>query len=622
MLMQRFGRRNGEGELPNCQIADMFLPHMGVRLSAALLALVVLGGCGDRRQTPPARTSGTADRPGVAGPDREPEWFADRAKETGLDFVHFNGMSGEFYMAEILAPGVALFDYDNDGDLDVYLVQGTMLGANKTVRDALFPPAPAMVPLRGRLYRNDLEVHADGTRTLRFTDVTEASGINARGYGMGVATGDFNNDGCIDLYLTNFGTNQLLRNNCDGTFTDVSAPSRTNQTGWSVSAAFVDYDRDGWLDLYVGSYLRYGTGTNTKCFSPSGALDYCTPKSYQALPGRLYRNQHDGTFADVSAPSGMAREFGPALGVTTADFNGDGWIDIYVANDGKENQLWLNQRNGTFRNTALLSGSALTADGKAEASMGVDAGDFDNDGDEDLFMTEQTGEGSNLYVNDGTGIFEDQSSRSGLGAATLPYTGFGAAWFDFDNDGWLDILTVNGAVQTIQALAQAHDRFPLHQRKQLFHNLGNGRFEDVTARAGPVFQISEVSRGAAFGDIDNDGDVDVLVGNNNGPTRLLINDIGNRKHWLGLRLAGGRAQRDMLGARVEIIRKDGPTIWRRAHSDGSYASANDPRVLAGLGDLTEPPGVRVRWPSGLVEEWAHVAIDRYTTLREGTGTTK
>jgi hypothetical protein len=580
---------------------------MSVRLWAALLVLGVLAGCGEGRQS----------RAG-AGSAAEPEWFTDRAKETGLDFVHFNGMSGEFYMAEILAPGVALFDYDNDGDLDVYVVQGAMLGAGKTVRDALFPPPRSMMPLGGRLYRNDLEVHADGTRTLRFTDVTEASGINARGYGMGVATGDFNNDGCVDLYLTNFGTNQMFRNNCDGTFTDVSTDSRTDQSGWSVSAAFVDYDADGWLDLYVGSYLRYSTGANTKCFSSSGALDYCTPKSYQPLPGRLYRNQHDGTFKDVSAASGLAREFGPALGVTTADFNGDGWLDIYVANDGRENQLWINQRNGTFTNTALVAGAALTGDGKAEASMGVDAGDFDNDGDEDLFMTEQTGEGSNLYVNDGTGIFEDQSSRSGLGSATLPYTGFGTAWFDFDNDGRLDILTVNGAVQTIQALAQAHDRFPLHQLKQLFRNLGNGRFEDVTDRAGAVFRVSEVGRGAAFGDIDNDGDVDVLVANNNGPAQLLINNIGNRAHWLGLRLVGGRVPRDMLGARVEIIRRDRPTLWRRAHADGSYASASDPRVLAGLGDSKERPTVRVRWPSGHVEAWNDVPIDRYVTLTEGT----
>ena len=281
----------------------------------------------------------------------------------------------------------------------------------------------------------------------------------------------------------------------------------------------------------------------------------------------MYRNQRDGTFADVSARAGIAREFGPALGIATADFNGDGWIDIYVANDGHDNQLWINQRNGTFVNTALLSGAALTAEGKAEASMGVDAGDFDNDGDEDLFMTELTGEGANLYVNDGTGTFEDRSTSSGLGAATLSHTGFGTAWVDVDNDGRLDILTVNGAVQTIQALVQAHDPFPLHQRKQLLRNLGDRKFEDVTARAGAVFQVSEVSRGAAFGDIDNDGDVDVVVGNNNGPTRLLINNIGSRAHWVGLRLtreATRRDVRDMLGARVEILRKNAASLMRRA----------------------------------------------------------
>jgi enediyne biosynthesis protein E4 len=585
---------------------------MRLKRAVVLMSLVALAGCGDRAVPPPAAA------PASSSGNADSEWFTDRAKETGLDFVHVNGMSGGFSMAEILAPGVAVFDYDNDGDLDVYLVQGQMLGPK--------PPDPA---LRGRLYRNDLEVHADGTRSLRFTDVTDASGIDARGYGMGVAAGDINNDGCVDLYLTGFGDARMYRNNCDGTFTDVTRQSGTANPGWSVSAAFVDFDRDGWLDLYVGNYLRYTLASDTTCFSPSGARDYCTPKSFPALPDRLYRNQHDGTFADVSARAGIAREFGPALGIVTADFNGDGWIDIYVANDGKDNQLWINQRNGTFVNTALLSGAALTAEGRAEASMGVDADDFDNDGDEDLFMTEQTGEGANLYVNDGTGTFEDRSLRSGLGAATLPYTGFGTAWVDVDNDGRLDILTVNGAVQTIQALAQAHDRFPLHQRKQLLHNLGDGTFEDITPRGGAVFQLSEVSRGAAFGDIDNDGDVDVVVGNNNGATRLMINNVGSRAHWLGLRLTGGQsvggrlrpeqsAGRDMLGARVEIVRSNAPTLVRRAHADGSYASASDPRVLVGLGESKERPTVRVRWPGGRVEEWHDVPIDRYTTLKEGT----
>jgi enediyne biosynthesis protein E4 len=573
-----------------------------------VIACCFAAGCRDRTSTP-----GSPELARATGrPAALTDWFSDEAEASGLRFTHVNGMSGDLTMPEILGPGVALFDYDNDGDLDVFVLQGQMLGVKGR------GPAP-QGPLTGRLFRNDLEVHPDGTRTLHFTDVTAQSGIAATGYGMGVATGDFDNDGFVDLYLTNFGANQLLHNNGDGTFTDVTAKSGTSMSGWSVSAAFLDYDRDGWLDLYVGSYLRYTVEETTKCFSPSGARDYCTPNSYKPLPGRLFHNNRNGTFTDTTAASRIASEFGPALGVATADFNGDGWIDLYVANDSQPNQLWINQHDGTFRNTALLAGAALTQEGKAEASMGVDAGDFDNDGDEDLFVTEQTGEGHNLFVNDGSGSFDDRSSRSGLAAASLGFTGFGTAWFDYDNDGWLDLLTANGAVQTIQAQAQARDPFPLHQGKQLFRNLGNGRFEDVASSAGAVFQLSEVGRGAAFGDIDNDGDTDVVIANNNGPLRLLINNVGNRKHWLGLRLVAGSRPRDMLGARVAIVRKNGPTLWRRARADGSYASANDPRVLVGLGDSTETPTVRVIWPDGRTDEWTNTAIDRYTTLTETGG---
>jgi hypothetical protein len=519
-------------------------------------------------------------------------------------------MSGKFHYAEIIAPGAAMFDADNDGDLDIYLVQGGSLDQSAT--------AASQSP-KGRLFRNDLTINQDGTRSLRFTDVTEASGIIARGYGMGVATGDYNNDGCVDLYLTNLGRNQLFRNNCDGTFTDVSKRSRTDDPGWSVSAAFLDYDRDGWLDLFVGHYLDWRVTSSMPCFSPSGRPDYCSPNVFQPQPSRLYHNNRDGTFTDVTASSGLAREFGPALGVSTADFNGDGWIDLYVANDGQPNQLWINQHDGTFKNMGLLSGTALSAHGKPKAGMGVDAGDFDNDGDEDLFVTNLTGEGHDLYVNDGSGLFEDQSARSGLGPASRPYTGFGAAWFDADNDGWLDMLIVNGAVQTIEALRRLNDPFPLHQRKLLFRNLGNGRFEDISARGGAAFQLSEVGRGAAFGDIDNDGDVDVLVANNNGKPRLLVNNVGSRHHWIGLRVIGRQAARDMLGARVGVVRDDGSVLWRRARSDGSYASANDPRVLVGLGSSAHVARVRVRWPDGTTEEWSAPAIDRYTTLKEGEG---
>jgi hypothetical protein len=566
------------------------------------------------------RTRVADSRSGAVSPLTQSEWFVDRAAETGLDFVHFNGMSGSRYYAEHMGPGVALFDYDNDGDLDVFIVEGQMLG-NKPIGQALFPPRSPL-PMKGRLYRNDLEVHADGTRTMRFTDVTDASGINASAYGMGVATGDYNNDGCVDLYVTTLGRNQLFRNNCDGTFTDVSKESGTDDSGWSSSAAFVDYDRDGWLDLFVGHYLAYSPETNIQCYGVTGKPDYCPPHVYTAQPSHLFHNNRDGTFTDVTAAAGMSTEFGPALGVSTADFNGDGWIDIYVTNDGQQNQMWINQHDGTFRNTGLLSGTALSAEGQAKSSMGVDAGDLDNDGDEDLFVTELTGQGSELYVNDGSGIFVEQGARSGLRFASLPFTGFGTAWFDFDNDGWLDLMTVNGAVTSIEELVRLNDPFPLSQRKQLFRNVGGGRFEDVTKSAGAVFQKPAVGRGAAFGDIDNDGDIDVVVGNDNGPAQLLINEVGNRNRWVGFRLVGGPAQRDMLGARVGVVRADGSVVWRRARADGSYASANDPRVVVGLGQSERVSGARVIWPDGRSEEWPDVPINRYTTLKEGSGSAR
>jgi len=575
------------------------------RILAGLLTIVAASCSGSEPK----------NQPSTASPRSEPDWFVERALQSGLDFVHVNGMSGRFYLPEIMAPGVALFDYDNDGDLDVFLVQSGALGS-----DSPTPGLKTRPTLSGRLYRNDLVIGGDGSRTLRFTDVTGASGIVTTGYGMGVAAGDFNNDGWIDLYLTKFDApNQLLRNNGNGTFTDVSTASGTGEQSWSVSAAFVDYDRDGWLDLYVGNYLRYDLARSGQCFGPSGAPGYCTPDGFAALPGRLYHNERNGRFKDVSAASHIAREFGPALGVSTADFNGDGWMDIYVANDGKENQLWINKHDGTFDNTALAAGVALPISGKPEGSMGVDAGDFDDDGDEDLVMTELAAEGSNLYVNDGTGVFTDMSGPSTIGPASLAFTGFGTGWLDFDNDGRLDLLAANGTVQIIESLRQAHDPHPLHQKKLLLRNVGNGRFEDVTSRAGAAFALSEVGRGVAFGDVDNDGDVDVLIGNNNGPVRLLINQAGQGHHWLGVRFVGPPQGGPYIGARVEIVRKGQPSRWRRSRADGSYASANDPRVLVGLGESSDPVTLRVRWPDGKLETWIDQPVDRYVTLRQGEG---
>ena len=555
-----------------------------------------------------------ADRPTSVGVEYE-EWFTDRARESGLDFVHFNGMTGRFHFPEVIPPGVALLDYDGDGDLDVFVAQGQMLG-KEALTEALYPPQG---PLKSRLYRNDLEVHVDSTRTLRFVDVTVPSGIAVPGYAMGAATGDFNNDGCVDLYVTNLERSQLFRNDCDGSFTDVSTESGAEHRGWSVSAAFVDYDRDGWLDLFVGSYVYYSVEGDKPCLHPIGSLvDYCPPSVYRAQPDHLYHNNRDGTFTDVTVAAGMGREFGPALGVSTADFNGDGWVDIYVANDGAPNQLWINRHDGTFTNTALLAGVALGADGEAKGSMGVDSADFDHDGDEDLFITELAREGHDLYVNDGSGVFEERAAGAGLRLPSLLYTGFGAAWFDFDNDGWLDILTVNGAVRHAAEALTRHETFSLQQPKQLFRNLGlgTGRFADVTERGGAALRNADVSRGAAFGDVDNDGDTDVVVANDNGPVRLLINNVGSRKHWVGLRVVG-RHPRDMVGARLAVVPGSGPTLWRRARTDGSYASANDPRVLVGLGETSKIDRVRVEWPGGTAEEWTDVPGDRYTTLKEG-----
>ena len=544
-------------------------------------------------------------------------WFVERATETGLDFVHFNGMSGEVYYPEIMAPGVGLLDYDNDGDLDVYVVQGQMLGAGKTLNDAIYQPRGE---LRDRLFRNDLTVGTDGTRTLRFVDVTAQSGIDVRSYGMGVTAGDIDNDGWVDIYRTGLDRTVMLRNNGDGTFSDVTEKSGTANRGrWSVPAAFVDYDRDGWLDLFVGNYLIYSIEADLDCLSVSGQPDYCPPNSYRAQPSRLFHNRGNGTFEDVTTRALTGGAYGPALGVSATDFDGDGWTDIYVGNDGTANQLWINQRNGTFKDTAFLAGAAVSGGGNAEASMGIDAGDFDNDGDEDLFITNWMAQMNVIYVNDGQAAFEDRRGATGLGPPSLAKTGFGTAWFDYDNDSWLDLLAVNGSVAIIEAQARARDPFPLKMPNQLYRNLGNGRFEDVTARAGPAFSLSEVSRGAAFGDLDNDGDTDVTIGNAAGPLHLLVNEVGSRQHWVGLRLVGAGPTRDMLGARVSIIRADGSTLVRRARADGSYASSNDPRVLVGLGTATGRLRIRVQWPDGKAEEWSDVAIDRYTTLVQGTG---
>jgi len=580
-------------------------------LLGSLTVACALAACGGSPQEDAPSTREAPGGSSASNPAADP-WFLDRAADLGLQFQHFNGMTGRFLFPEVMPPGVALFDYDNDGDLDAYLVQGQLLDPAASLSQALVPPA-APLPLKGRLFRNDLTT-VGGAKSPRFVDVTDGSGLEAVQYGMGVAAADIDNDGWTDLYLTNLGRNQLYRNNGNGSFTDISQASGTAVSGFFSSATFFDYDRDGRLDLYVGGYLDWTLAGDQACTSVTGGRGYCPPRVYRAQRGRLFHNDGKGRFTDVSVKALLGGDYGPTLGVVAADVDDDGWLDLYVANDGQEDQLWMNQRNGTFRNDGLLAGVALTADGQAEGSMGVDAGDFDNDGDEDLVVTELTGEGTNIYVNNGLGRFRDQSIASGIGVGSFESTGFGTALADFDNDGWLDLLSVNGLVQ--MPAAPAGGPFPLGQHMLVFRNLQDGRFAPV-ADPGPAFQLPGVGRGAAFGDIDNDGDLDVLVGNNSGPSRLLINQVGARAHWIGLRLIGRDTARDMIGARVDVVRATGPRLRRRAHSDGSYASSSDPRVLVGLGASTERPTIRVTWPDGTVDEWKDVAIDAWVTLKQG-----
>jgi hypothetical protein len=548
---------------------------------------------------------------GAAPPAAPPAaWFVDATAELGVELVHTSGAAGRLFMPEIMGPGVALADLDGDGDLDLFFVQGGDLERP----DAAGAPGPAFL-------RNELV----GRGTLAFSDVTASSGLRPCAYGMGVATGDYDNDGRVDLYVTCLGSNQLWRNEGPGPdgvprFRDVIQAAGADDPRWSVSAAFTDYDRDGWLDLFVANYLRFSPATHPACRTPAGAPDYCGPVASDAVADRLLRNRGDGTFEDVTARAGIGAADGPGLGVVAADLDQDGWLDLYVANDETANQLWLNQRDGTFRDEALLAGVALSGEGETQASMGLDAGDYDGDGDLDVAIANLAGEGLTLYRNLGDGLFEDASVRSGLRAASLRGTGFGLGWLDVDNDGWLDLLVVNGAIKRIPEQLAAGERLPLAQPKQLFRNLGDGRFEDVTTLGGPALLAAEVSRGAAFGDLDDDGDTDVVVANVDGPPRVLLARPGSPQPWLGLRLVtGGPEPRDALGALVSVERTGAPPLLRRAHADGSYASANDPRVLVGLGAASPTGTVTVTWPSGRKERFRGLVAGRYTTLREGSG---
>ncbi len=541
--------------------------------------------------------------------------FLDATTESGLSFAHDNGATGQFYMPEMMGAGVALFDYDKDGDLDVYLVQGEALGAlGSDPRDARGGQTPG-----NRLFRNDGSVHG----VPHFTDVTAQAGVGRRAVGMGIAVGDVDNDGRLDLYLTAFGSNVLYRNRGDGTFEDVTAHAQVDDPRWTTSAAFIDYDRDGDQDLFLANYVAFTRAGNKVCTDHAGARDYCPPGAYAPVPTRLFRNDGALAFTDVTDASGVSRAYGAGLGVAVGDLDGDGWPDVYVANDATPNQLWFNRHDGTFEDRGLLSGTAFNALGRPEGSMGIALGDADSDGDEDLFVTNIIGESHVLYLNDGTGNFEDARTKSGLGAATAGMTGFGAGWIDYDNDGRLDLFLTNGAVNIIEA--ERGEKAPYRQRSQLFHNEGGGRFREVSGEAGGFFERLLVGRGVAFGDLDNDGDVDIVVTTNNGPAVLLLNQTltpgtapGPGHHWLEVALLS-RDDSPITGARVGIVREGLATLWRRARTDGSYLSASDGRVHVGLGDAARIDRVLVEWPDGAGESFSAVDADRLVTLRRGHG---
>jgi len=537
-------------------------------------------------------------RPAAAGPII----FEERAAATGLDFVHRNGASGEYLLPEIMGAGAALLDYDADGDLDVFLVQGGPVFGDGARDRAAY---------RDRLFRNDLVESGQ----LRFTDVTEASGIRSDGIGMGVAAGDVDGDGWIDLYVTNLGSNQLWRNRGDGRFEDVTAQASVDDPGWSVPALFFDPDGDGDLDLFTGNYLDFNRGTHTVCAAAVGGPDYCSPRSFAPQPDRFFRNLGKGHFEEATGPAGLDGADAYTLGAVALDADADHRLDLYVANDWTPNHLWLN-RGDRFENGAPIAGVAVNAGGVAEAGMGVDAADFDGDGDEDLFLAHLTGETNTLYRNDGRGLFRDATLAAGLGAPSLPRTGFGAAWVDIDNDSRLDVVVVNGAVRR---MAKPGGLTDFGQPNQVFRNLGDGSFEEISDQAGPAFNEDLVSRGAAFGDIDNDGDTDCLVSNNGGPVQLFLNTVGQDRSWIGLRVVHGSPERDGLGGVVELRLGDGRTITRRVRTGMSYASSSDPRVLFGLAEAVTTDEMRVRWPDGVEETFDALELRRYHTLRRGEG---
>lgn len=569
--------------------------------AVACLGAALAASC--REASPPPG----ALRPGVH--------FVEIAVASGVDFRHDSGERGERWMLEILGSGAAAFDCDADGDIDLLLRQaGPLPGARK--EPGLSPPG-ALLPT-DRLYRNDTFRDASGSPVWRFAEVTAGSGLDRPAYGMGVATGDIDGDGRVDLYLTNYGANRLLRATGDCRFEERTASAGVANDNWSSAASFLDYDRDGDLDLFVGNYLDFTPANRKRCLQPGGGLDYCGPESHHALPSKLFRNRGDGNFDDATLASGLARAQGKTLGSIAADFDGDGWLDLFLANDSTENLLWRNRHDGTFEEQAQILGCALNANGLRTGDMGVDAADFDDDGDFDLLATHLAVEGLSLWRNDGETGFRDVAAATRTLAATLGRTGFGALWFDPDSDGALDIAIVNGAVRLVDRM-DGGGAEPTLAEPNLLLRRNVERYEDASLSSGITTDAGDVGRGLVVADFDDDGDPDLVITNNGGPARLLRNDSPGGDSWIGLRLLEAGGKRDALGAVVTLDRIGGSALTRRVATDGSYLSARDPRLLFGLRGSAAGEELRVHWPSGRVESFPVPPLGRYSTLREGTG---
>ncbi|MCP3980207.1 MAG: CRTAC1 family protein [bacterium] len=524
-------------------------------------------------------------------------WFTDATESSGLRFVHETGAAGALAMPEIMGSGAALFDADGDGDLDAYFTNGRFAEPN------------AAVP-RNRFFRRD---------GAKFVDATDGSGLGDPGYGMGVAIGDIDNDGDLDVFVSNYGPDRLFRNRGDATFADATASLGAELSGWSSSAVFLDYDGDGWLDLYVARYVVHDPGK--KCSDSAGRSDYCGPRMFPPVHDMLLRNVGRGKFEPVGAASGLQSAIGAGLGVVARDFDGDARIDLYVANDGYANQLWHNLGTGKFKDVAPLMGTAYNMDGEAEAGMGVVAADFDGDLDLDLFVTHLADESNTIYRRDGATGFDDATGASGLATGSLPFTGFGTAALDLELDGDLDLVVVNGRVARAAPRKDAGVALPwsrFAEPNQIFVNRGSGRFHVAGAEARAFVEPVEVSRGLAIGDVDDDGDVDLLVSNAQGPARLYRNDVPRRGRWLRVRAIDPRYSRDAYGATV-IVRTGERRRMRSIDPGGGYLSSGDPRAHFGLGDVERVDGIEVRWPDGLVERFPGGAVDRDVTLRRGDG---